>query len=47
MSMARCYLQSIIIVHGKRTQEEVVAPSVQKTEKLFKERGLQWPPRKK
>lgn len=40
-------LCTIIISHGKRTNEEVVAYSVKKTENLFKERGMQWPPKKK
>jgi len=39
-----CFIK---IAHGKKTKEEVVAYSVQKTEKAFKERRLTWPPRKK
>lgn len=41
------FLCTIIIAHGKKTKEEVVAYSVQKTERAFKLRGLQWPPKKK
>ena len=41
------FLCTIIIAHGKKTKEEVVAYSVQKTERAFKVRGLAWPPRKK
>ena len=37
---------SIKISHGN-TKQEVVAPSVYKTEKEFKKRGLKWPPSKK
>lgn len=40
-------LCTIIIAHGKNANEEVIAHSVKKTENLFKERGLQWPPKKK
>jgi len=32
---------------GEKTKEEVVAMSVQKNAKEFKERGLVWPPKKK
>jgi hypothetical protein len=39
------FLCSIKIAHGKNTKEEVVANSV--TEKIFKEKGLTWPPKKK
>jgi len=38
---------TIMISHGKKTNEEVTAYCVQKTEKAFKEAGLSWPPRKK
>lgn len=38
---------TIIIAHGNKTKEEVIAHSVKKTENKFKERGLQWPPKKK
>lgn len=40
------FLCSIKISHGKNTKEEVVANSVDKTKKIFKERGLLWPPQK-
>lgn len=40
-------LCSIKIAHGKRTKEEVVAHSVDKTKKICKEKGLVWPPQKK
>lgn len=38
---------TIIICHGKNTKEEVIAYSVKKTENLFKQRGMPWPPKKK
>jgi hypothetical protein len=41
------FLCSIKIAHGKNTKEEVVAHSVNKTEKIFKEKGWLWPPKKK
>lgn len=41
------FVCAIKISHGKKTKEEVVAMSVQKTAREFKERGLLWPPRKK
>lgn len=41
------FVCSIKIAHGKNTKQEVVAISVQKTEKAFKKRGLTWPPKKK
>ena len=41
------FLCSIKIAHGKSTKKEVVAISVQKTEREFKKRGWLWPPRKK
>lgn len=41
------FLCSIKISHGKNTKEEIVAMSVQKTVREFKERGLTWPPKKK
>ncbi len=31
----------------KKTKKEVIAFSVQKTEREFKKRGWQWPPQKK
>jgi len=40
-------LCTIQIAHGKNTKEEVIAHSVKKTENLFKEKGLKWPPIKK
>lgn len=41
------FVCAIKISHGKKAKEEVVAMSVQKTAREFKERGLVWPPRKK
>ena len=41
------FVCSIRISHGKGQKREVVAFSVNKTEKKFKDRGLKWPPRKK
>lgn len=41
------FLCSIKIAHGKKSKQEVVAHSVQKTEQEFKKRGLVWPPQKK
>jgi hypothetical protein len=41
------FVCSIIIAHGKRTKEEVVAYSVHKVERVFKMKGLLWPPKKK
>ena len=41
------FMCSIKISHGKGQKREVVAFSVNKTEKKFKERGLKWPPKKK
>lgn len=41
------FICSIKIAHGKRSKQEVVAYSIQRTEKEFKKRGLKWPPRKK
>jgi len=41
------FLCSIKISHGKGKKREVVAHSVHKTEQKFKEKGLQWPPKKK
>jgi hypothetical protein len=43
----KVFICSIKIAHGKNTKEEVVANSVHKTEKFFKEKGLSWPPKKK
>ncbi len=33
--------------HGKKSKEEIVAMSIQKTARAFRERGLVWPPKKK
>ena len=41
------FVCAIKISHGKNTKEEIVAISVQKTAREFKERGLSWPPKKK
>ena len=42
------YMCSIKITHGKNTKGgEVTAFCVKKAEKVFKEEGLKWPPRKK
>ncbi len=41
------FLCSIKIAHGKNTKEEIVANSVNKAEKIFKEKGWAWPPKKK
>lgn len=41
------FVCAIKISHGKKTKEEVIALSVQKTAREFKERGLTWPPKKK
>ena len=41
------FMCSIKINHGKGKKREVIAFSVHKTEKKFKERGLKWPPKKK
>ena len=41
------FVCSIKILHGKGRKREVAALSVHKTEKKFKERGFQWPPRRK
>lgn len=41
------FLCAIKIAHGKHAKREVIAHSVQKTEKQFKIRGWSWPPRKK
>ncbi len=41
------FMCSIKICHGNGKKREVVAFSVHKTEKKFKERGLKWPPKKK
>ena len=40
------FVCSIIIAHGKKTKEEVVAYSVHKVEKFVKAKGLTWPPKK-
>ena len=41
------FLCTIIIAHGKKSKEEVVAYSVQQTERICKKRRLQWPPKMK
>jgi len=41
------FVCTIKIAHGKNTKSEIVAMSVQKTAREFKERGLVWPPKKK
>jgi len=41
------FVCSVIIAHGKKTKEEVVAYSVHKVEKIVKAKGLLWPPKKK
>ena len=41
------FLCTIIISHGKKAKEEIVAYSVQQTERMCKKRGLEWPPKKK
>lgn len=41
------FICSVKIAHGKHTKEEVIADSVNKVKKAFKERGVQWPPKKK
>lgn len=38
---------AIMISHGKRTNQEVTAYCVHKTENAFKKAGLLWPPIKK
>jgi len=43
----KCLLCSIKIMHSKGKKREVSPESVRKTEKICKERGLEWPPRKK
>ncbi len=41
------FVCSIKIAHGKGKKREVIAFSVHKTEQKLKERGMQWPPKKK
>jgi len=41
------FVCTIKIAHGKGAKKEVVAHSVHKTGQKFKERELQWPPKKK
>jgi hypothetical protein len=41
------FLCAIKVAHGKHTKKEVVAFSIQKTEREFKKRGWPWPPQKK
>jgi hypothetical protein len=44
---SEAFICSIKIAHGKYTKEEIIADSVNKTKKAFKNRGLTWPPVKK
>lgn len=37
---------TIMISHGKNTNQEITAFCVNKTEKAFKKAGLSWPPKK-
>ena len=41
------FICAIKIAHGKKSKQEVIAHSVNKTEKEFKKRGWSWPPKKK
>jgi hypothetical protein len=42
------YLCTIKITHGKNTKGgEIPAVFIKKTEKIFKQEGLKWPPKKK
>lgn len=41
------FICAIAIAHGKKTEKGVKAYSVDKTKKAFKNKGLQWPPKKK
>lgn len=41
------FICAIKISHGKKSKQEVVARSTQRTEQEFKKRGLIWPPKKK
>ncbi|NGX62319.1 MAG: hypothetical protein K940chlam9_01816 [Chlamydiae bacterium] len=41
------FLCSIKIIHSRGKKREVSPSSVRKTEKICKERGLKWPPKKK
>jgi hypothetical protein len=42
------YVCTIKITHGKNTKGgEIPAYDVKKTEKMFKQEGLKWPPKKK
>jgi hypothetical protein len=44
----RKFMCTIKITHGKNTKGgEIPAIHVRKTEKIFKQEGLQWPPKKK
>ena len=42
-----CFVCSIKISHGSRTNHEVTAVSVKKVECAFKKRDFVWPPQKK
>lgn len=42
------YMCTIKITHGKNTKGgEIPAYYIKKTEKMFKQEGLKWPPKKK
>lgn len=41
------FICAIKIAHGKKSKQEVIAYSVNKTEQEFKKRGWLWPPQKK
>lgn len=41
------FLCTIKKAHGRRTKEEIIAPSVHRTKQEFKKRGWVWPPQKK
>lgn len=41
------WLCTVQIAHGGGRKREVTARSVHKVEKICKQRGIQWPPRKK
>ncbi len=42
------YMCTIKITHGKNTKGgEIPAYHIKKTEKMFKQEGLKWPPKKK
>lgn len=41
------HLCTIKIMHSKGKKREISARSINKTEKIFKNRGYKWPPEKK